>query len=277
MRSTTRAGGLAGPGPTAVAREAPVRAARLGDEAGGSAADRFRRYRATGDRALRNELVHEHRHLAEMAARRFANRGEPLADLRQVALLGLVKAVERYNPDFSVAFSTFAAPTLSGELKRHFRDTTWPVHVTRKAQELHLRMSGTRERLTQELGRSPTVAELAAATGATVDDVLHASEAGNAYRSASLDVGPTDEGGDERARLAVEDHELGSADARVLLDAAVAQLAPREQRLLHLRFAEDRTQSEIAAVLGISQVQVSRLLRASLDVLRGRLAGTAPG
>jgi RNA polymerase sigma-B factor len=231
----------------------------------------FRAYRASGDRALRNELVQRHRYLAEICARRFAARGEPLADLLQVALLGLVKAVERFEPDYGSRFPAFAMPTLLGELRRHFRDATWPVHVARRGQELHLAMSAAAERLGQDLGRSPTPAELATAMGVTVEDVLHATEAGNAYRTTPIEPGPSEDIA-ERAVLALGDGGLGASDARLELHPALAELGERERLIVHLRFFEERTQSEIASIVGLSQVQVSRLLRASLDKLRGRLA-----
>ncbi len=235
---------------------------------------RFAEYRKTGDRRLRNALVEDHRWLAEVAARRFTNRGEPLDDLLQVALLGLVKAVERFDPGFGSAFASFALPTLFGELRRHFRDTTWSVHVTRRAKELHLEMGGVVEQLTGDLGRSPLPVEVAAAMNATVDDVIQATEAGNAYRSSPLDARTGEDSGPEHAALAFDDQGLAVADARVALQQLMARLAPRERRILELRFFAERTQSEIAEEIGISQVHVSRLLRASLDQLRATMSVT---
>ena len=173
---------------------------------------RFVEYRRTADRRLRNELVEEHRWLAEVAARRFKNRGEPLEDLTQVALLGLVKAVERFDPEFGTAFSTFAMPTLLGELRRHFRDTTWAVHVPRAAKELHLKVAPVVARLAQELGRSPQPAEVAAALDITVDAVLEAAETGNAYRSGSLDDRSSDEPSEAASLLGCRDRDLDLTD-----------------------------------------------------------------
>lgn len=239
-------------------------------------AERFRDYRSSGCRRLRNELVDEHRHLALAAARRFAHRGEPLDDLQQVALLGLVKAVERYDPAKGTAFSSFALPTMLGELRRHFRDATWPVHVPRGLQELHLELSATRERLHQDLCRSPTVDELASASGASVEDVIQALCVGNAYRTDHIHA-DADRDADERPALALadEDGELRRAEDRLDLVPGLARLHEREQHILHLRFVEQRTQADIARQVGLSQVQISRLLRTSLDQLRSSLlAGT---
>lgn len=226
--------------------------------------DLFRRYRATEDRALRNELVERHRYLANVTAQRFAGRGEPLPDLVQVALLALVKAVERFDPDYGVGFPAFAMPTLLGELRRHFRDYTWPVHVSRRGQELHLAMGAALESLHHELGRSPTPAELAVAMGVSTDEVLHAAEAGNAYRTASVE-----------AHHALEEGQIQTSDLRLTLESALQSLPEREQRLIHLRFVEERSQAEIGRIVGLSQVHVSRLLRSSLESLRSRLSQAA--
>lgn len=232
---------------------------------------RFAEFRRTGDRRLRNELVEEHRWLAEVAARRFKNRGEPLEDLTQVALLGLVKAVERFDPEFGTVFSTFAMPTLSGELRRHFRDTTWSVHVPRAAKELHLRVAPVVARLGHELGRSPQPAEVAAALDITVDEVLEAAETGNAYRSGSLDARRVDASSEADPLLSCQDRDLDLTDVRVTLAELLDDLPPRERRVLELRYVEQRTQREIAAEVGVSQVHVSRLIRSSLAHLNGRL------
>lgn len=234
--------------------------------------DRFRAYRRSGCRRQRNALVEAHRHLAHAAARRFAHRGEPLDDLQQVALLGLVKAVERFDPDKGVAFSSYAMPTMLGEVRRHFRDATWAVHVPRGLQELHLALAGARERLHEQLQRSPTVEELAAVTGAAVDDVLEALCVAGAYRTDPLH--PTgDREGYEPAVLAVEDGGLHGAEARAALMPSLRLLEARERRIIHLRFVEQLTQADIARQVGLSQVQISRLLRASLEQLRSSLAG----
>jgi RNA polymerase sigma-B factor len=232
----------------------------------------FRAYRETGDRRLRNQLVEAHRWVAVHCARRFSDRGELFEDLLQVALLGVVKSVQRYDPDRGTAFSTFAIPTVMGELRRHFRDATWPVKVPRRVKDLSIELSGIIQQLSHDLGRSPRVDEVAGRAGASVDDVLEALEAGAAYRSAPLagsGVG-SDEGYEER--YGTEDPELGVSEVRILLRKLVIDLPERERQILYLRFYEGRTQSEIASEVGISQVHVSRLLRASLDRLQGRLA-----
>jgi RNA polymerase sigma-B factor len=241
---------------------------------GESVLETFTRYRATGDRALRNELVEHHRWLADVVARRFANRGEPLDDLRQVALLGLVKAVDRFDPTMGSSFPSFAMPTLYGELRRHFRDTTWAVRVPRRAQELHLDAAKAVERLTHELGRSPLPAELAASLGVHLDELLAATAAGNAYRSSSLDGRLGDDQGDDGNRVAVEDRRLAGAEDRMAMSEALALLPARERRIVELRFYGEMSQSEIAHEVGVSQVHVSRLLRTSLAVLRTRLGTT---
>jgi RNA polymerase sigma-B factor len=235
---------------------------RAGEHTGDCVRELFRQFRATGDRDLRNQLVLRHRYLAELYARRFTGRGESLADLVQVALLALLKAVERFDPDYGVAFGSFAEPTIVGELRRHFRDATWPVHVSRRGQELHLALSGAREKLAQELGRSPNLTELAAVMGVTVDDVVHAVEAANAYRTDSID-----------ACRALVDGGFASADTRLAVQSALETLSERDRWVLNLRFVEGKTQAEIARHVGISQVHVSRVLRAALTVLRDRLAG----
>lgn len=235
--------------------------------------EQFRRYRRTGERQVRNKLVDEHRWLASVAARKFANRGEPLDDLRQVALLGVLKAVERFDPERGSSFVTFALPTITGELRRHFRDATWAVRVSRRAQELHLAMGAVLEPLAHRLGRSPTPAEIADAMGVRVDDVLEAMEAGNAYRASSLSSRPGDDASPEETRvLATDDAGLVDADLRVTLRGLLEELPERERRIMYLRYFDELTQTEIAQQVGVSQVHVSRLLRSSLDDLRRRLA-----
>jgi RNA polymerase sigma-B factor len=155
----------------------------------GAVAERFRRYRETRDRRIRNALVEEHQWMAKVAVRPYLGRGEPFDDLHQVALLGLVKAVERFDPSFGCRFAAFAMPTMQGELRRHFRDTTWALHAPRRLQELRITVTGVVEHLTHRLGRPPTSDEIAADAGITVDEVLQAVEAGNAYRARAL---PTD-------------------------------------------------------------------------------------
>jgi RNA polymerase sigma-B factor len=220
--------------------------------------------------ALRDQLIEAHLGLAEYLARRFANRGEPLDDLVQVASLGLVKAVERFDPERGLEFTTFATPTIVGELKRHFRDKGWAVRVPRRVQELHLRVTRVIDDLATEFGRSPTVQEIAHRAGTTEDEVVEAIDAGSAYRSASLDAGRSDD--DESpgllGQLGDVDPELARAERRAALGPLISGLPEREQVMLYLRFYEGMTQSEIAKRLGISQMHVSRLLSRSLQQLR---------
>lgn len=195
-------------------------------------------------------------------------------DLQQVAQLGLLKAVERFDPQYGVMFSTFAMPTVLGELRRHFRDHTWPLRVPRRMKDMYLELSACIEELGHDLGRPAKVEEIAEAMQASVDEVLEAMEAGAAYRTASL-VSVTDADGDqERAEgllLGESDTELDTADTRMALRNMVRELPPRERTVVYLRFFEERTQSEIAARVGVSQVHVSRILRDTLHRLGDRL------
>ena len=222
------------------------------------------------DAKLRDELIEAHLGLAEYLARRFSNRGEPLDDLTQVASVGLLKAVDRFDPERGVEFSTYATHTIVGELKRHFRDKGWAVRAPRRMQELYLRLGRIVSTLSQELGRSPTIPELAKEAQVSEEEVLEALEAGQAYRFASLDApSPGDDEGDSMgAQLGQEDANLIDAEHRVALSPLLAQLPKREQMILHLRFFEGLTQSGIAERLGISQMHVSRLLARSLAQLR---------
>jgi len=223
-----------------------------------------------GDRELRAELIEAHLGLAEHLARRFVYRGESYDDLVQVASIALIKAVDRYDPARGVEFSTFATKTVLGEVKRHFRDKGWAIRAPRRLQELYLQLNHSVSALSQTLGRSPTIAELAADTGAGEEQVLEALEAGQSYRSMSLDgPGPDDEG--LGARLGTEAEGLGVAEWRTVLEPHVQALPEREQTILRLRFIDGLTQSEIAARIGLSQMHVSRLLVRSLATLRARL------
>jgi len=231
---------------------------------------RFVEYRRSGDRRLRNALVEEHRGIAERLARQYADRGEPLDDLVQVATLGLLKAVERYDPERGIAFIGFASPTISGELKRHFRDKTWSVRVPRRAQELRMQLHAATDTLHQRLGRTPTLQELASHLEVSTDDVLAAMEAAAAYRATPMSAFATD---DDRSPL---ERRLGhdpsdETERGVLLEQLLATLPEREATIVRLRFFDDLTQNEIAKRLGISQMHVSRLLRRSLAELRGVL------
>jgi RNA polymerase sigma-B factor len=232
--------------------------------------EKFADLAATGDRRLRDELVEAHIGLAEYLARRFANRGEPLDDLVQVALIGLVKAVNRFDPNRGVEFSTYATHTIAGELKRHFRDKGWAVRAPRRMQELYLRLTQVVSSLGQQLGRSPTIGELAAETQVSEEEVLEALEAGQAYRFASLDVpkGGSDDGDTLGEGLGEDDPGIANAESRVVLSPLMAKLPARQRQIIRLRFFEGLTQSEIASRLGISQMHVSRLLARSVAELR---------
>jgi len=234
---------------------------------------KFVEYRTSRDRRLRNELIEAHKSLASHLARRFANRGEPFDDLLQVAYLGMLKAVERFDPDRNLEFSTFATATVEGELKRHFRDRTWSVRVPRRPQELHLRLGNAINELSQRLHRPPRIPELAAELGVSDEDVLEAMEVGGAYRSSSLEARPSDnrEALTLESRLGVDDHGFDLAEHRVLLERLLGELPERERTIVELRFFHDMTQTEIAQQVGISQMHVSRLLARTLTQLRERL------
>lgn len=230
----------------------------------------FRRYRATRSRALRNQLVERHMGLAAHIARR-SGRGRVDDDLRQVAMLGLVKAVDRFDPERNVAFSAYAGATIEGELKRHFRDRTWAARVPRSVKERHLDIRRATDELSHTLGRSPSVAELARHLDLERDDVVAGLAAGAARAAGSLDT----RAGDDDAP---QDHDsvLGSTDAgfelaehREIVAGLLAQLPARERRIVELRFFEERSQSDIADEVGISQMHVSRLLRRSFEMMRG--------
>jgi RNA polymerase sigma-B factor len=233
--------------------------------------ERFAAYRRNHDRRLRDELVEEHAPLAQFLARRFASRGEPIDDLVQVALVGLLKAVERFDPGRGLQFSTFATPTILGELKRHFRDRGWAVRVPRRVQELHLQLGRIVATLGQEQGRSPTPREVAERAGVSEEEVLEAMEAGSLYRLVSLD-GPATRDDDEASELVAclgdEDPEFEQIERRAELDVMLGVLPDRERRIVELRFFEGLTQSEIAERVGVSQMHVSRLLARSLELLR---------
>jgi RNA polymerase sigma-B factor len=232
---------------------------------------RFAEYRRTGDRALRNALIEEHRWLAVHCARRFAHKGEPLDDLVQVAMVGILKAVERFDPGFGVVFSTFAVPTVVGELRRHFRDKTWSIHVPRRAKELYQTVSGVVDELTQVLGRSPTVPEIADRAGVSVEDALEALEVSSCYRGVPL-APPSDDDAADAITLGADDPGFRATDAKLTVSTLLEALPDeRERRIIEMRFVEGLTQSQIAAEIGVSQVQISRLLRASLDKMRRKL------
>jgi len=235
--------------------------------------ERFTEFRRTGDRAIRNALVRDHNWIAVHCARRFAHRGEPMEDLLQVAQLGLLKAVERFDPSYRVVFATYAMPTVTGELRRHFRDHTWPVRVPRRVKELYLELSACIEMLGHELGRPARVDEIAEAMRTSIDEVLEAMEAGAAYRSTSLGPAVDDDDTDraEGMVLGEIDPALAGAEARLSLRELVRELPDRERKVVYLRFFQGCTQSEIADEVGVSQVHISRILRDTLHRLGSRL------
>ncbi len=236
----------------------------------------FATYAQTRDLEIRDELVAAHMGLASYLARRFANRGQPLDDLIQVASLGLLKAVERFDPTMRIEFSTYATTTIVGELKRYLRDRGWAVRAPRRMQELYLSLSQVVDELAQQLGRSPTIAELAREAQASEEEVLEALEAGQAYRFASLDAPRSDsDGGDAVADMfGGEDQELARAEQRATLEPLLGRLPERQRQIVELRFFEGLTQSEIARRLSVSQMQVSRLLTRSVTQLRSMARGT---
>jgi RNA polymerase sigma-B factor len=230
------------------------------------------------DPELLQEIVAEHWGLARWAAERFCDRGEPSDDLVQVALLGLVKAVNRYDPDLGPEFSGFAVVTMLGELKRHLRDHGWAVHLPRPVHDRFLRVSKASEELTQELGCSPTLADVAGRAGVAVDEVVEALEVGSAWRPTSLDapVGSDDDRDrGPRSPCLADGGDLAAAEDHVVFDALIQPLPPRLRTLVRLRFVDDLTQSEIARRLGVSQMQVSRLLSQSLNTLREQACGAS--
>jgi RNA polymerase sigma-B factor len=223
------------------------------------------------DRSARDRLIEMYTPLARYLARRFEGRREPLEDLIQVALMGLIKAVDRFEPDRQVQFTTYASATIVGELKRHFRDKAWAVRVPRQLQESGLRVGRAIVALSQELGRSPTTREVGRRTELTDEEVLEAMDAASAYSAASLDAPLDEEGTTELDRLRDDDDALDRMVGWTSAAPAIRALSERERRMLYLRFFHGRTQSEIASELGISQMHVSRLLSKSLDVLRTQI------
>jgi RNA polymerase sigma-B factor len=228
---------------------------------------------------LRQDIVCAWLPMAHRLASRFRDRGEPLDDLRQVAAIGLVKAVDRYDPFRGKAFETYAVPTLVGELKRHFRDHTWDVHVPRRVQDLRNRVRLARRDLTQRLeGRLPTSAEISAHTGLSQEDVLLGLEALGSYSTLSLDADMpgTDNGFSLADTLGISDPALDVAIDREAVKPALRDLPERERAILYMRFFRDMTQGSIAEALGISQMHVSRLLSQCCEQLRHQALQGAP-
>jgi RNA polymerase sigma-B factor len=229
-------------------------------------------YHREGDERAREQALVESMPLVRALASRYAGRGEPLEDLVQVGSIGLIKAVDRFDVDRGVDFASYAVPTIVGEIRRHFRDKAWAMHVPRRLKELSLRLSRTLDQLTTELGRSPTIAELAAAAGVEEEDAIDALDSMNAYSTRSLHA-PFDDDSDDSLSEKLGDEELGYAEVEdgAIVDAGLDALDERERQIVELRFFHELTQSQIASEIGISQMHVSRLLRRALATMRGRI------
>jgi RNA polymerase sigma-B factor len=235
---------------------------------GVSTEELFRRYRLHNDQTVVEELVVRFEPLARSVARRYQSRGEPLDDLTQVAMLGLLKAIGRFEPERGFAFSTYATPTMVGELKRYFRDTAWAVHVPRGVKERALEVARVSDELSSRLGRSPSLEELADALGSSQEQTLEAIEAYHARHAPSLDHEADDELVVSPAALGAEDERLEQAEYLSMIAAGVDSLSESERVIMYLRFSRDLTQSEIARRLGTSQMKISRSLRSAIEKIR---------
>jgi RNA polymerase sigma-B factor len=223
--------------------------------------------------AARDELVHLHLPLVEHCARRFRSRGEPFEDLVQVGTIGLLKSIDRFDLERAVEFSTYATPTIIGEIKRYFRDKGWAVRVPRRLQELRMQIGAATAELNQSLGRSPTPRELAGAIGCSVEEIIEGIESSNAYSTLSLDAtdDSEDAGGSMLDAIGVMDENLEHVEIRESLKPLLDALEPREKKILLLRFFKNRTQTQIAEEIGVSQMHVSRLLTRTRDQRRTSL------
>ena len=236
----------------------------------------LKRYHEQGDLAARERLIEQYLPLVRSLARRYSYRGELLEDLVQVGCIGLIKAIDRFDVDRGVELTTYATPNIIGEIKRHFRDKGWSVRVPRGLQELNVQLSRLVDQLNVELGRSPTIAELAKAAGVEEEEVLEALESGRAYSSLSLSGGGGGGGDDDGdldplESIGTEEHQYEVSEDRAVLEPGFRALDERERRILHLRFFKGLTQSQIAQQVGISQMHVSRLIRRSLGSMRAEL------
>ena len=240
----------------------------------------LRKYHEEGDLAAREKLIEQYMSLVRSLARRYSYRGEQLEDLVQIGAIGLIKAIDRFDLDRGVELTTYATPNIIGEIKRHFRDKGWSVRVPRGLQELNVQLSRLVESLTVQLGRSPTIPELAKAAGVEEESVLEALESGRAYSSLSLSVGSGGGDGDEdldpMESIGTEEHQFEVSEDRAVLAPGFRVLDERERKILQLRFFDGLTQSQIAQQVGISQMHVSRLIRRSLEKIRDEIAADEP-
>jgi len=240
----------------------------------------LRRYHEHGDLQAREQLIEQYMSLVRSLARRYSYRGEQFDDLVQIGAIGLIKAIDRFDLSRGVELTTYATPNIIGEIKRHFRDRGWAVRVPRGLQELNVQLSRLVETLTVQLGRSPTIPELAQAAGVEEEAVLEALESGRAYSSLSLSQGSggQDEGDelDPLESLGEIEHQYEVSEDRAVLAPGFRVLDDRERRILHLRFFEGLTQSQIAQQVGISQMHVSRLIRRALEKIREEIAVDEP-
>jgi RNA polymerase sigma-B factor len=236
----------------------------------------LRRYHEQGDLAAREQLIEQYMSLVRSLARRYSYRGEQLEDLVQIGAIGLIKAIDRFDVNRGVELTAYATPNIIGEIKRHFRDRGWSVRVPRGLQELNIQLSRLIEQLTVQHGRSPTIAELAKSAEVSEEEVLEALESGRAYSSLSLSAGSAghDDDGeiDPLESLGTEEHQYEVSEDRAVLAPGFRVLDERERKILHLRFFEGLTQSQIAQQVGISQMHVSRLIRRSLEKIREEIA-----
>ncbi len=235
----------------------------------------LRRYHEEGDLHAREQLIEQYMSLVRSLARRYSYRGEQLEDLVQIGAIGLIKAIDRFDLERGVELTTYATPNIIGEIKRHFRDKGWSVRVPRGLQELNVQLSRLMEQLTVQLSRSPTIPELAKASGSTEEEVLEALESGRAYSSLSLSTGgggDGDEDLDPLESIGSEEHQYEVSEDRAVLAPGFKALDERERKILQLRFFDGLTQSQIAQQVGISQMHVSRLIRRSLEKIRAEIA-----
>ncbi len=234
----------------------------------------FRRYKHEGDEEAREQLIVSHLNLVRYIAAKFKNRGEPLDDLIQVGTIGLIKAIDRFDPDRGLEFTTYATPTIMGEVKRHFRDKGWTIRVPRRLQELSAKVSQATDELTVKLQRSPSIDEIAAHLGTTADEVLEAMESSSAYSSVPLESPGSAEDDDAPSvidRYASVDGDLAASDDRMVLEQVISEFPQADQEAIRMRYIDGMTQVEIAKKLGISQVQVSRMLRRALKRIQEKI------